>query len=101
MHGRTMMPPAVKVNSPSIYPGGYHHVNMFQSNNQLVDVIKNSNNSNYQQYAQHAAPVGRIYATESASPPDNDLAGLVLNPPVGSTVGGVSKFHQYLRVNWK
>ena len=83
------MPPAVKVNSSSFYPGGYHHVNMFQSNNQLVDVIDNNsnNNSNYQQQAQHAAPVGWIYATETASPAVNDLAGLVLNPPVGSTGG--------------
>ena len=94
LHGRTMMPPTVKVNSSSFYPGGYCHVDMFQ-NNQLVNHSNNSNNSNYQPqqqqlqqlHPQHAAPHGRIHASESVTSTANDLSGLVL-PPAAAAAGG-------------
>ena len=93
-----MMPPAVKVNSSSFYPGGYRQVDMFQNNQLMSTVGYNSNNSNYQSqkqqlqqlHPQHPAPQGRIHASESAVSAHNDLADLVLNPPAAPAAGGVA-----------
>ena len=93
-----MMPPAVKVNSSSFYPGGYHHAGMFKNNQPITTVGYNSNNSNdqaqQQQFQllqpQQLAPQGRIHASESAASAHNDLADLVLNPPAAPAAGGVA-----------
>ena len=95
------------VNSSSFYPGGYHHVEMFQSNNQLFNTVhndSNSSNSNFQVQPQqlqpqqlqpqHAVPGGRIYVTEMASFAVNDLASLVSNPPIAPVVGGGASLTQ-------
>ena len=90
-----MMPPAVKVNSSSFYPGGYRHAGMFQP---ITTVSDNSNNSNYQAQQQQfqllqpqqLALQGRIHASESATSAHNDLADLVLNPPAALAAGGVT-----------
>ena len=91
-----MMPPAVKVNSSSFYPGGYHHAGMFQTSQPINTVGYNSNNSKYQVQQQQLqllqpqqlAPQGRIHATESATYAHNDVADLVLNPPAAPAAGG-------------
>ena len=102
LHGRTMMPPAVKVNSSSFHPVGYHHAGMFQNNQPITTVGYNSNNSNYQVQQQQLqllqpqqlAPQGRIHATESATSAHNDVADLVLSPPAAPAAGGEAQLIQ-------
>ena len=88
-----MMPPAVKVNSSSFYPGGYHHAGMFQNNQPSTTVGYNSNYQVQQQQLQllqpqQLAPQGRIHATESVTSAHNDVADLVPSPPAAPAAGG-------------
>ena len=96
LHGRTIMPPAVKVNSSSFYPGGYHHAGMFQTSQPITTVGYNSNSSNDQIQQQQLqllqpqklAPQGQIHATESATSAQNNVVDLVPSPPPAPTAGG-------------
>ena len=107
MHGRSIPPTALSVNSATFQPGKHHHVSRFQrranfANNQHANNNNNYNSNNAFQgqqqqlellQPQQLAPQGRIIASESAASAHSDLADLVLNPPAVSTAGSGAPQH--------
>ena len=101
MHGRSIPPTALSVNSATFHPGKHHQFSRYRRvnnfNNQHANNNSNNNsNSNFQAQQQQfqllqpqqLAPQGQIITSESAYSAHNDLAGLVLTPPAAPAAGG-------------